>query len=336
MAVASLVGGGFGLARATDDDAAPADPAPVGAAAAPSAEPEAPASASASVDEPVAAVAAAVAPAVVQIETGSGLGSGVIYDSSGLILTAAHVVADAGPGVVVRTADGTELEGEVLGADAATDIAVVQVEGGDGLPVAELALGDAVEVGQLAVAVGSPFGLDQTVTAGVISTIDRPVPTAEGAVAMLQTDAPINPGNSGGALADRDGRVIGINDAIASASGSNAGIGFAVPIGTAAAVAERLVAGEPVEFAVLGVRTAPSRSSARSGALVAEVVTGSAAADAGLERGDRVTALDGEPVGDQLDLVARIRAQRPGDEVVLTVERGGQVSEISVTLGSSS
>lgn len=346
---ATLVAGGIGIGRAIDDpDTTSANPLPPAASSSPSQSgaegssrvESSERSGSPSSAEPVAAVAAAVAPAVVQIETGTGLGSGVIYDADGLILTAAHVVADVGRGrVVVRTAAGTELDGEVLGADPATDIAVVKVdpdEVAEGLAVAELALGERIEVGQLAVAVGSPFGLDQTVTAGVISTVDRPVPTADGAVAMLQTDAPINPGNSGGALADRDGRVIGINDAIASESGSNAGIGFAVPIGTAAAVAERLVAGEPVEFAMLGVRTAPSPSGAGDGALVAEVVPGSAADRAGLEQGDRVTALDGEPVRDQLDLVARVRAHQPGDDVVLVVERDGDEDEITVTLGTSS
>lgn len=350
LVAGALVAGGVGIGRAVDDqDASSANPSspttpPISGSgtdvAAGSEEAAADRTASAPSGEPVAAVAAAVAPAVVQIETRTGLGSGVIYDAEGLILTAAHVVADAGRGpVVVRTADGTELDGEVLGADAATDIAVVRVDAGEigaGLAVAELALGRRVDVGQLAVAVGSPFGLDQTVTAGVISTVDRPVPTADGAVAMLQTDAPINPGNSGGALADREGRVIGINDAIASESGSNAGIGFAVPIGTAAAVAERLVAGEPVEFAMLGVRTAPSPTGAGDGALVAEVVPGSAAEQAGLEQGDRVTEFDGEPVRDQLDLVARVRANQPGDEVGLVVERDGDETDITVTLGTSS
>lgn len=283
--------------------------------------------------EPVADAAAAVAPAVVQIETPAGLGSGVIYDSSGLILTAAHVLQGARDTVTVRLADGTTADGQVLGFDLATDVAVVQIEGRDDLPVAELALGDPVQVGQLAVAVGSPFGLDQTVTAGVISAIDRAVPTEDGAVQMLQTDAPINSGNSGGPLADRAGRVIGINDAIRSTDGSNAGVGFAIPIDVAKASADRIIAGEPTESAFLGVQTAPASDG--DGALIVEVVSGSPADDAGLERGDRITSIDGEPVGDPLELVAQVRAHRPGDEVELAFERDGEERTATVTLAEA-
>ena len=193
--------------------------------------------------EPVAAIAEAVGPAVVQIETTSGVGSGVIYDASGLILTAAHVV-DGASVVLVRLSDGTAVQGTVVGAHAETDVAVVSIAGSADLPIAELAIGVDPDVGSLAVALGSPFGLDQTVTAGVVSAV-RTV----GGIGMVQTDAAINPGNSGGPLVDRLGRIIGINDQIFTLGGANEGVGFAISIDIAVLVADQLVAGEEVRLA---------------------------------------------------------------------------------------
>jgi len=282
--------------------------------------------------EPVAAVAAAVAPAVVQLETGTGLGSGIIYDADGLILTAAHVVAGEST-VTVRLADGTVLDGEVVGTDPGTDIGVVRVHSDKKLPAATLATGVPLQVGQLAVAIGSPFGLDQTVTSGVVSAIDRPMPTLDGAIGMIQTDAPINPGNSGGALADRMGRIIGVNDQIQTDSGGNVGVGFAIPIDVASEVAQELVAGQPIEHAFLGVQTSDAAGD-NGGALVVQVQSGSPADDAGVERGDRITAVDGAPVRTATDLVAKIRGANPGDEVTLTIDRDGNEQTATVTLGS--
>ena len=152
-------------------------------------------------------------------------------------------------------ADGSRLDGNVLGADDSTDVAVVRIEGRKDLPLAVLATGVKVEVGQTAVAIGSPFGLNQTVTAGIVSAVGRSVDTPGGAIPMVQTDAPINPGNSGGALADRRGRVIGINDSIAGQSGGNVGVGFAIPIDIARSVADRIVAGKSLAAGFLGVET---------------------------------------------------------------------------------
>jgi len=282
--------------------------------------------------EPVAAVAEAVAPAVVLISTGNGLGSGVIYDASGLVLTNAHVV-DAARRVQVGLADGRTVEGEVLGADPATDIAVVQLADAGDLPVARLAA-DEPRVGQLAVALGSPFGLEQTVTAGIVSAVDRPVPNDRGiAVNMLQTDAPINPGNSGGALANRYGEVIGINTAIFSQSGENNGIGFAVPIATAARVAERIVRGEPLERARLGVEG--DDRVAGPGALVGRVVPGGPADAAGIRAGDRIVTIDGEPVRSFRALQGEIGTRSPGDTVTLGIERDGSTLSVQVTLDSA-
>jgi putative serine protease PepD len=280
----------------------------------------------------IAAVAAAVSPSVVQIETRDGLGSGVIYDDQGHILTAAHVVDGAGKSVNVRLPDGTVRKGTVLGSDDATDVAVIEIDP-SGLHPAVLATGVKIQVGQTAVAVGSPFGRDQTVTAGIVSAVGRSAQTPGGAIEMIQTDAPINPGNSGGPLADKKGRVIGINDQIATSTGENSGVGFAIPIDTAKAVADKIVAGQPVDFAALGVTTDTPASA--DGAVVTSVRSGSAADTAGVQEGDRVTAIDGTPIRDELDLIAKIRAHAPGDHVKLTVRRGGNDVTLDVTLGST-
>jgi putative serine protease PepD len=287
--------------------------------------------------EPAAAVAAALSPAVVQITTGQGLGSGFIYDESGLILTAAHVTDGAGE-VEVRLADGTRLSGQVIGSDDSTDVAVVKVEPTTDLPVAVLATGVQLQVGQVAVAIGSPFGLDQTVTAGIVSAIGRSTQTPGGVIPAIQTDAPINSGNSGGALADRQGRVIGINDSIitgsAGSSGSgNVGIGFAIPIDIAKAVADRIVAGESTAAGFLGVEGADATGS-QAGAAITSVVAGSPAAEAGVTEADVVTAVDGRKVSSMIDLAAAVRTKQPGDVVSLTVVRDGDERTVDVTLGT--
>jgi putative serine protease PepD len=289
-------------------------------------------------EEPIAAVAANLAPSVVQIETSEGLGSGFIYDDAGHILTAAHVVSGAGDTVTVRLADGTAQTGTVVGADASTDVAVVKINlSGTKGKIANLATGDALQVGQTAVAIGSPFGLEQTVTAGIVSAVDRAMQTTDGAEDMIQTDAPINPGNSGGPLADLQGRVIGINDQIESESGSSSGVGFAIPIDTAKAVADKLVAGQPVTFAFLGVQSQDSgQGVVGNGALIISVETGSPAEKAGLQQGDVITKIDGTTIDDATTLSARIRQATPGTVMHLTIERNNSTMTLTVTLGSTS
>ena len=276
-------------------------------------------------DEPVADAAAVILPSVVQIQSGGGVGSGVIYDPNGLILTAAHVVAGADT-VTVRFEDGEEITGTVLGGTSGADVAVVQVDR-TGLPAAELALGEDPRVGQLAIAVGSPWGLQGTVTSGIISAVDQPVDGN----ALLQTDAAINPGNSGGALVDREGRVIGINVSIFSMSGANDGVGFAVPIDVAADLADRVVNGESLGFAMLGV-TGSDVESGQAGALIAEVTSGSAADEAGVEVDDLVISIDGVSVQGIEDLAAQVRSHRPGTTVDLVVVRDGEQLTVTVTL----
>jgi putative serine protease PepD len=324
VAAVVLLAGGYGISQALDDDPATsagipaASPAPVAAAA--QARPG---------EEPAAAVARALLPTVVEIRRGeSGIGSGFVYDRRGFIMTAAHVVEGVDQ-VDVRLYDGTRLRGEVVGTDSANDVAVVKVDR-EGLPAAPLAVGQNLQVGQLAVAIGSPFGLAETVTAGIVSSTDRVLPDGR---EVIQTDAPINPGNSGGVLADRQGRVIGINSAIRSdGTNGNVGIGFAVPIDLAAKSAEAIVQGRPVETGYLGVTTAPTTAGGQAGALISQVTSGSPAEGAGLRAGDVVVAIDGQAVQDFSELGARIRAHKPGDRVELRIVRGGNETTVTATL----
>ena len=280
-------------------------------------------------DEPVAAVAEALLPSMVQVETQSGLGSGFVYED-GHILTAAHVV-DGVDTVNVRFADGSQRQGEIVGADAAHDIAVIAVDT-EGIPAARLALDQQLEVGQLAIALGSPWGLEQTVTSGVISAVSRPLVGPSSAQVLIQTDASINPGNSGGALANRVGEVIGVNIQIFTTNGTNSGVGFAVPIDNAYQFAQSIVAGTPIETAYLGV-TGDEALGDVSGALITEIVAGGAADQAGLQIDDVVVALDGEAVRSISDLAARVRSYLPGDEVTIELLRAGEEISLQAVLG---
>ncbi|MEZ5410777.1 MAG: trypsin-like peptidase domain-containing protein [Acidimicrobiales bacterium] len=343
-----LAGGGFAAATySRDDAAAPAATTavvPVGASTAGQTGTTAPGGSApslappASIDpnqEPAAYVSQVLGPSVVQVVTEFGLGSGVIYDQN-LILTNNHVIEGANQ-IQVVLADGRHLDGTLVGADVNSDVAVVRVPDGQNLTPASFALGQKAQVGQLAVAIGSPFELQQTVTAGIISAVDRPVMTGRNEpyyTAMIQTDAPINPGNSGGALADRQGRVIGINTAIETGGGSNtnAGIGFAIPIDTAHRIAQKLVAGEPIESGLLGVEgKVPADGSA--GVEVTQVTPGSAAENAGIQAGDLILSLDGAPVTSFEVLAGLVLAHPPGDAVQLEIMRGGQPQTLSATLG---
>ncbi|HSK37895.1 MAG TPA: trypsin-like peptidase domain-containing protein [Actinomycetota bacterium] len=319
-----LLAAGFGISQALDNDAGDpsgagipaAGQAPVAAAPAPSGE------------EPAAAVAKALLPTVVEIRHGSGVGSGFVSDRDGYIMTAAHVI-DGGDEVEVRLYDGTRLEGRVLGTDELNDVGVVKVDR-TGLAAAPLAVGQELQVGQLAIAIGSPFGLNETVTAGIVSSTDRVLGDGR---EVIQTDAPINPGNSGGVLADRRGRVIGINSAIRPGAGSNGnvGIGFAVPIDLAAKSATAIVQGRPIETGYLGVSMSDAPGS-QDGAIVQDVTADSPASRAGLRAGDVVTSIDGRAIQSYSELVAAIRGHKPGDKVTLGVTRGGNETNITATL----
>ncbi len=280
--------------------------------------------------EPVADIAAAVSPAVVQISTADGLGSGVIYDSDGLILTAAHVVQGA-HNVQIRLYDGRSVDGVVVGAHQPTDVAVIKIPSSPDLPVAELAVGEEIRVGQLAVALGSPFGLEQTVTAGIVSAVDRNI----SAVSMVQTDAAINPGNSGGPLVDGRGRVIGINDQIFTSSGGNEGIGFAISIDLAVIVADQLVAGQEVKTSLLGISTSPTAANQDPGVVVNQVSDGSAAEAAGILVGDVIVSFDGDAVADIRQLQVKVINTPPGTSVSIDLLREGSSLTVEATLGEN-
>lgn len=282
--------------------------------------------------DPVAAVAASLAPSVLQVETDAGLGSGVVY-GDGLILTNNHVIENANQ-IRVRTADGRTFDAELLGADPRNDIAVLSVGPDSGLPVAALADGIDLDVGQVAVAIGSPFQLSQTVTAGIVSAVNRPVANSVGGFnAMIQTDAPINPGNSGGALADGSGRVIGINTSIRTdgTTNGNLGIGFAVPIDTALGVADRITSGASLDAGVLGV-TSASEDDNEVGVIIGEVVDGGAAEAAGLVSGDRVISIDGAPVTNFGEVVGLVQSKFTGEIIEIDVVRDGATVTLSATL----
>ncbi len=290
-------------------------------------------------DEPVGDVANRLVPSVVHLEIQSdnlfqqGAGSGVIFDSRGYILTAAHVVSEVAEGtaeLTVRLSTGDRLPGEVVGTDPDSDIAVVKVER-SGLTPAELSMEDPLRVGQLVVAVGSPWGLESSVTSGVISAVDRIV---EGKL-LTQSDAVLYPGNSGGALADRYGRLIGINVSIFTDSTSLEsiefqGVGFAVPIDVAYRVAQALIAGEPVHTAFLGISGRDTQGDA--GVEIMEVFAGSGAEQAGLKPDDVVVGVGGRPVTGIADLAARIRHLSPGDVIILDVLRGEDRLTLAATL----
>jgi len=297
-------------------------------------------------DEPVVAVAEALFDSVVLVSVpGEGFGSGIVFDEEGRIVTNAHVV-DAAVEVVVTLPNGREISAEVIGVDVRRDVAVLKLaEGQDSLVPVVFAFNSDLEVGQLAVALGSPFDLDRTVTAGIVSALGRVIDSygcqsgvgAECAgVAMIQTDAPINPGNSGGPLADRNGRVIGMNTAIQSTGfgpAGNIGVGFAIPSDTVVLVARRLILGQPVGTAWLGIR-GETPTDGRTGALVVEVVEGSPADQAGLHVGDRIFRSDGRAIRDMSSLRADIQIRLPGERVDLEYERDGAMGVAEVELGA--
>ena len=297
-------------------------------------------------EEPVVAVAKAVSPSVVLVEIPDlGQGSGIILDSEGHIVTNGHVVDEA-ESVLVTLSNGRKIEATVIGSDIRRDVAVVKlVDTVPDLVPATFAPSDEIQVGQLAVAVGSPFDLSQTVTSGIVSALGRVVSSygcevggfdsAECAgISTIQTDAPINPGNSGGPLADRYGRVIGMNTLIYTegAVAGNVGVGFALPSDTVVLVSQRLIAGEPIGTAWLGIR-GESPDDGRGGAIIVELTPGSPADLAGLQVGDLIVASEGQPIITMESLRADIQLRLPGMTIVLDYERDDALSNTEVTLG---
>jgi len=310
------------------------------------------------IDESSAVINAvqAAMPAVVTIQSrqgaASGVGSGFIFDSDGWIVTNKHVVSGATDLTVILN-DSRELPAEVYGVDTLTDLAIVKVDATD-LPTVAIGTSDDLEPGQLAIAIGNPLGtFENTVTTGVISGLGRQIraggpteTTSEQLNNLIQTDAAINPGNSGGPLIDSAGQVIGINTAV---NQDAQGIGFAIPIDVAKPIMQLAIAGKPLERPWIGVYYQPVTKQladdlnlsvdhgmliGSSTANVPAVFPGSPAADAGLEEGDIIVAVDGERVDADHDLATRILPHQPGDEITLSVVSGGSTHDVTVTLGT--
>ncbi|NLG11171.1 MAG: trypsin-like serine protease [Coriobacteriaceae bacterium] len=275
----------------------------------------------------------------------SGLGSGVVITEDGFILTNYHVV-EGGARFMVRFDENVQLEASVVGSDPSSDLAVLKVDA-SGLTPIEVADSDLVKVGEWVMALGSPFGLEKSVSTGIISALFRST-TMESTTGvniyanMIQTDAAINPGNSGGALVNSQGKLIGINTLISSSSGSSSGVGFAIPSNYAMTIADQIMAGEDVEHAYLGVTLSsldPATAerlglTVDAGAYVESVVPGSPADSAGIEQGDIITKFDNVTIASAAQLIIGVRGHLVDDEVEMEIVRDGRTITIDVKLGS--
>jgi putative serine protease PepD len=266
-----------------------------------------------------------------------GEGSGFVLDTKGNIVTNAHVVSGA-TSIVVHFKDGSQARATLVGSDPSTDIALIRVNvSASKLHPLELGTSSGVKPGESVVAIGSPFGLAGSITSGIVSATSRTItsPNGSGIAGAIQTDAAINKGNSGGPLIDSHGKVIGVNAQIDSSSGGSDGVGFAIPIDTAKQVAQQLIASGKVEHAFLGVQVASPTGTA-AGARVTSVVSGSAAAKAGLKADDVIVSVDGKSVSGPEQLQALIAAHKPGDTVTLRISRSGSERTLSAKLGTRS
>ena len=285
----------------------------------------------------VSKIYADAAPAVAFIEAGQGSGSGFLIDGQGHIVTNEHVVEAGSDYTVTLGSKGEELPAKLIGEDASTDLAVLEVDPAD-IPaeVKPLTLASSSELrpGDVAIAIGSPFGLSGTVTTGIVSALDREIDSPNGFTipGAVQTDAAINPGNSGGPLLDAQGRVIGVNSQIASSSRQSSGVGFAVAVDTVKEVVPQLIKGGEIDRAYLGVSSVEEPGS--PGAVVADVAAGGPASSSELRTGDRIVKLDDREVNNPSDLSTGILSYKPGDRVTLTVDRNGDQTTIDVTLGN--
>jgi putative serine protease PepD len=301
-------------------------------------------------DASVVAVADALLPSTVQIQAeydgqeNGATGSGFVLDEQGHVVTNNHVVADAakddGPIWVVDT-DGRRYKATVVGRSPVYDLAVISAPKAKGLKPASLGAAKALRVGEQVVAIGSPLGLSSTVTAGIVSALDRPVTTGDSAddtsyINAVQTDAAINPGNSGGPLVNLLGQVVGVNSAIATTGGiqdeaGSIGVGFAIPIEQVRTTAAQILATGEARYPIIGAKVQTADTSG-DGAEISSVDQGTPAADAGLEKGDIVTAVDGQRVTDGIGLIVAIRTHQPGEQVTFTVNHAGKDREVEITL----
>jgi putative serine protease PepD len=302
-------------------------------------------------DGSIAAVARRVLPSTVQVRVRggdgnetpqAGAGSGFVIDRRGHVVTNHHVTGVAGDSgdIAVVDHEGRRHEVTLVGSSPAYDIAVLRISGDVDLRPVPLGSSRRMNVGETVVAVGSPLGLDSTVTSGIVSALERPVTTGDqdssSYISAVQTDAAINPGNSGGPLVNLDGEVIGVNSAIATTGGllggggGNIGVGFAIPMEQVRSTATQILDEGHAEYPVIGasVRTGADQT----GALVMEVPSGTPADEAGLREGDRIVEVDGEPVADGESLIVAIRNHRPGESIELTLRREGDERTVDVEL----
>src|SRR4051794_17304028 len=329
-----LVVGILALVGVIDDDGAPA---PTTTAAPPSPS-TAPASGSSSKATDISELYKRVSSGVVFVQSGqSATGSGFVYDKDGHIVTNDHVVEGASVYAVRIGSEQKPISARLVGKDPSSDLAVLKVDPGavpGGLKPLELGDSTALEPGDQAIAIGSPFGLEGTVTTGIISSLGRTIDAPNGfpIADAVQTDAAINPGNSGGPLLDGNGRVIGVNSQIKSGSASNSGVGFAVPVNTVKFVVPRIQSGGKVERAYLGVRNLTPAD--RSGAIVDTIVQGGPAANAGLQPGDKIVAIDDKKITSSEDVSAAVTSRKPGEQAKVTILRGGSRKVVTVNLGT--
>ncbi|MFC3244085.1 S1C family serine protease [Gordonia humi] len=294
----------------------------------------------------VTKVADAMEQAVVTIEVrtagGGETGSGFVIDKSGYIATNNHVVSMAANDRSAKTevvfADRTRVPARLVGRDPKTDLAVIKVDDVQNLTVSKLGDSSKVEIGEDVVAFGAPLGLSKTVTTGIVSAVDRPVPLrpdatsdTDAVINAIQTDAAINPGNSGGPLVDSQARVIGVNTAIQSATGGSVGLGFAIPINEARPVFERLISGGKMTHPTIGLTTATVRNDRVFGAQVRDVADGSAAARAGLREGDVITKFNGRDIEGADELTVAVRTSKIDEAVKFTYWREGRTFDGSIT-----
>jgi putative serine protease PepD len=289
----------------------------------------------------VAQVYARVSPGVVFVENDqsggqSATGSGFVIDTAGHIVTNEHVVDGASSLSVRFGENGDAIPVKLLGADRSSDLAVLQVDPSKvpgGLHPVQLGSSSALRPGEPTIAIGSPFGLEGTVTTGIVSGLNRTIqaPSGFSISGAVQTDAAINPGNSGGPLLDAAGQVIGVNSQIATESGSNSGVGFAIPVDQVKRNVAALEKGQKVQHAFLGVASSDAPA---GGAQISQVSSTGPAGHAGIRAGDRIVQLAGEPIHDSGDLSASVNSHQPGEQVSVVVERGGQRRTLKVTLGT--
>lgn len=295
----------------------------------------------------IAEVAAAVQPAVVQLDVDagdqSGTGSGFVISADGYIVTNHHVAGVAGDSgsIKVSFSDGRTATGTLVGGSPDYDLAVVKVDR-TGLATVPFGSSSDLQVGETVIAIGSPLGLQGTVTTGIVSALNRPVTVGEQGdtsfINAVQTDAAINPGNSGGPLVDANGAVVGVNSAIASMGsgmdqGGSIGLGFAIPIDTAKRIAQEIIANGSAATPIIGVSL--NTSFEGPGGRVSEITSGGPADSAGLQVDDVIVKVNGEAMADSTQLIVTIRSKAPGDRVTLTIERDGERQDLAVTLGSA-